>query len=78
MNDKTVAKKWIHNKTYKHIKNEPYKKGEKKLSQSPNTLKEHFQLVSHMGQKSYVGEQITHFDKTKRKGNYQISFVPCE
>ena len=77
MNDKTVAKKWIHNKTYKHIKNEPCKKG-KKLSQSPNTLKEHFQLVSHMGQKSHVGEQIKHLDKTNRKGNYQISFVPCE
>ena len=43
-----------------------------------HSLQEHFQLVSHMVQKSHFGEQITHLDKTNRKGNYQISFVPCE
>ena len=44
----------------------------KNLSHSPNTLKGHVQLVSHMVQKSHIGEQITHLDKTNHKGNYQF------
>ena len=51
----------------------------KNLSQSPNTLKGHVQLVSHMVEKSHIGEQITHtWTRQTTKEITSFSFVPRE